>query len=600
MSAPAGGENASTRTARELVEALVEHGVRHAVLAPGSRSAPLAYALLVAERAGRLALHVRIDERSAGFVALGIAKASGKPAVVVTTSGTAVANLHPAVLEAGHARVPLLVLSADRPLELRGTGANQTTDQVDLFGVGTDVSRPRWSVDMPAPGGSEPAEPGEPGHEPDVRDVVARAVAAARGVPGAASARELDGVPGAVHVNVAFREPLVPDLPLAGGERPAPVPTEPSASVPVSADASASAHFSARAVPGAGSGTIVIAGDAAGPAARRLAEAAGLPLLAEPSSGARGGPNAVVSPAQLLGVPGLGDAVRRVVVLGRPTLSRPVSRLLGRADVEVVVADPAGMPWLAPPRALHVPADALALEPGDPAWLARWGAASDAAGLVLDDVAARAALTGPGVARLVAAAAARSGDVLLAGSSMAVRHLDTAAAPSDAQILANRGLAGIDGTVSTAVGLAIATRPGTTVRALLGDLTLLHDAGGLARGPLEREVAVQLVVLHDDGGAIFATLEQGEQRLAGEFERVFGTPQGVDLAALAAAYGVEHVRVEDRRALESALRAPAPGRSLVEVPVARDQVRADVQELDARIVAAATAALSRSGRAPQP
>ena len=258
---------------------------------------------------------MRIDERTAGFLALGLAKASGTPAVVVTTSGTAVANLHPAVLEASHAGVPLVVLSADRPHELRGTGANQTTDQVKLFG-----SAVRLFAEIPAP-------ERRAGQAAAWRAVAARAVAAARGT--------LTRDPGPVQVNVAFREPLVPDD--GAGPRdgePWPEPLDGPVTV-VTAPAPGEPEVLPQ-----GPATVVVAGDGAGPAARSLAERAGWPLLAEPSSGARGGANAVGPYRLLLDHPRLGARIERVVVFGRPTLSRPVTALLGRDGVEVVVVPP--------------------------------------------------------------------------------------------------------------------------------------------------------------------------------------------------------------------------------------------------------------------
>ncbi|WP_139123237.1 2-succinyl-5-enolpyruvyl-6-hydroxy-3-cyclohexene-1-carboxylic-acid synthase, partial [Cellulosimicrobium cellulans] len=310
---------------------LVAEGVRDVVLAPGSRSAPLAYAVAAAADAGVLRLHVRVDERTAAFLALGLSRGSEplarpggatvpRPVAVVTTSGTAVANLHPAVLEAHHAGVPLVLLTADRPHELRGTGANQTTAQAGLFGPAV-----RYAVDHPAP-------EGRPGEIRDLLAVTARALAAATGAR--------DGHPGPVQLDLAFREPLVPTEPLD------------AAAFLVADDAHSVRRASAvpavvRApdVPAHSARTVVVAGDGAGPVARALAEARGWPLLAEPSSGALGGPQAVTAHPLVLGVAELVDDVEAVVVLGRPTLSRPVQRLLGRPDVAVTVVAPGAGPW---------------------------------------------------------------------------------------------------------------------------------------------------------------------------------------------------------------------------------------------------------------
>lgn len=589
----------ATAAARVLVQALATLGVRDVVLSPGSRSAPLAYALADAARADgdrpehapAVRLHVRIDERSAAFLAVGLARAAAhdddgpRPVAVVTTSGTAVANLHPAVLEAHHSGLPLLVLTADRPHELRGTGANQTTVQPGIFGGVV-----RLTADVPAPVGL----PDEPR---DLRHLAARAVAAATGAR--------TGDPGPVHLDLAYREPLVPDaapwpepadrgLALvhtrgqtwgapatssgATGALPAVVEPRP-ASAPTG-------RTRRGAVP-----TVVVAGDGAGPAARRIAEACGWPLLAEPSSGARGGTHAIAAYRLLLGDPRLGGAVRRVVVLGRPTLSRPVQRLLARDDVEVVVVAPHGGAW---PDAARNAAEVLTEVPtrmlrgrlpAPVGWLDAWQTAGKAADAALDAVLdgppesdgrrsrSGARVTGPGLARVVAGVL-QPRDVLVVGSSNPVRDLDLVARwDAPPLVLANRGLAGIDGVVSTAVGVALGL-PHRPVRALLGDLTFLHDVGGLLRGPLEHAVDLQLVVANDDGGSIFSTLEPGEPDRAGVFERVFGTPHGVDVAALCAAYGVRHTRVGDVDGLLPALATPGPGLSVVEVRVDRTGRRA--------------------------
>ncbi|WP_454777815.1 2-succinyl-5-enolpyruvyl-6-hydroxy-3-cyclohexene-1-carboxylic-acid synthase [Georgenia muralis] len=567
----------STATARELVTALVAGGVRDVVLSPGSRSAPLAYALQSAACAGWLTLHVRIDERSAGFVALGLAHSghplgedwrgaggpgpvrSGpaaqdggsepRPVAVVTTSGTAVANLHPAVLEAAHAHVPLVVVSADRPHEMRGTGANQTTDQVGIF-----AGAPRFSADIPAGtrGGTL------------LTQVVTRALAAATG------ARSND--PGPVHLNVALRDPLAPTAPWAPG----PVPAARRVVAPVGAPAATDLAVGPR--------TVVLAGDGAGPGARVLAEEAGWPLLAEPSSGARSGRNAVGPYRLLLDEARLGGAIERVVVMGHPTLSRPVSRLLAREDLEVVVVAPAGA-WtdvagtattvvggVRTPGALA----GMAGAPGDAGeWLGRWRRAGElahtAVDALLDDTRQ---VDGLVLAQAVAAASDSPGAPLLVlGSSNTIRDVDLVARPWDGPVvpLANRGLAGIDGTVSTATGLALGT--GRPVRAVMGDLTFLHDAGGLLRGTLEPEVDLQVVVLNDGGGGIFSTLEHGAPGRAGEFERIFGTPQHADLAAIAAGYGAAYSLVGSTEELQHVLGAPVRGRSVVEVRTSRAHLR---------------------------
>lgn len=592
----------STRAARVLLQALAHLGVREVVLAPGSRSAPLAHAVAQAALAAddrdphapRLDLHVRIDERSAGFLALGIAKAaaaegSARPVVVVTTSGTAVANLHPAVLEAHHSGLPLLLLTADRPHELRGTGANQTTEQVGLLAPAV-----RLTLDVPAPSGRV-------GENRDVRHLASRAVAAALG------SRTAD--PGPVHLNLAFRDPLVPDA------EPWPEPSSEGlvevlargavAGVPVAARSAVGAVASlttagprsdvadeSAAAPSTDAvRTVVVAGDGAGPVARQVAEANGWPLLAEPSSGARGGPMAVPAYRLLLGEPHLGGAVQRVVVLGRPTLSRPVQTLLGRPDVEQLVVAPTGTAWPDAMRnatqvATEVPPALLdGSRRGPSGWAEQWQrAGAAAAGAVTAVLAETAVLTGPAVAAQVAAVSG-SEDVLVVGSSNPIRDLDLVAAWAEPPlVLANRGLAGIDGTLSTAAGVALTVaRP---VRALVGDLTFLHEVGGLLVGPLERRPDLQVVVANDDGGSIFATLEHGDDAHRAVFERVFGTPHGADLAALCAGLGASHTLVTDLDGLVAALAERRGGVEVVEVRVDRAGRRELMATLAERVHAA--------------
>lgn len=613
VTTPQPAASPATTAARVLVQALATLGVRDVVLSPGSRSAPLAYALADAARpdgerppgAPALRLHVRIDERAAGFLALGLARAAAhdedgvpRPVAVVTTSGTAVANLHPAVLEAHHAGVPLLLLTADRPHELRGTGANQTTVQAGIFGPAV-----RLAVDVPAPTGL----PDEPR---DVRHLAARAVAAATGAR--------TGDPGPVHLDLAYREPLVPppgpwpassDVGLGNVQArgTSPVGTA-TAALPAVVDPRASAPAAGRTRRGAVP-TVVVAGDGAGPVARRVAEACGWPLLAEPSSGARGGPNAVPAYRMLLADARLGGAVRRVVVLGRPTLSRPVQRLLGRPDVEVVVVAPQGGAW---PDAARNAADVLTEVPtrmlrgrlhAPAGWLEAWQTAGKAADAAVDAVLdgppegdarrsrSGARVTGPVLARAVAGVL-QPRDVLVVGSSNPVRDLDLVARwDTPPLVLANRGLAGIDGTLSTASGVALGL-PRRRVRALVGDLTFLHDVGGLLRGPLEHAVDLQVVVANDDGGSIFSTLEPGEPERSDVFERVFGTPHGVDVAAICAGYGVRHTRVGDVDGLLPALAAPGPGLSVVEVRVDRTGRRALGERLAADVAHAVDEALA--------
>ncbi|MFT3860839.1 2-succinyl-5-enolpyruvyl-6-hydroxy-3-cyclohexene-1-carboxylic-acid synthase [Micropruina sp.] len=513
--------------AAAIVAQLLAQGVTDAVLAPGSRSAPLALALARAESSGRLRLHVRYDERSAGFLALGLAKGSGRAVPVVTTSGTAVGNLLPAVMEAHHGAVPLLVISADRPAAMVGFGANQTTDQARLFEPFV-----RWSarVSSEAPAASWAAQ-------------------AARACLLAAGSRNF----GPVHLNVELTEPLVGDvtLPKLRAVQQAP-----------------EGEGEALVLP-AGPRTLLVCGDAPpalGARVAALARRAGLPLVAEPSSNAR---SAAARTGRLLLAGELADQVQRVVVFGHPTLSRPVNRLLARPDVELIVVS-AGADWIDPGwRATRI---VPWVEPaaGDPVWLQRWMSADARLGAALDGVLdAQPMLTGPTVAAVVGASVGRG--VLMLGSSQPVRDADLA--PLSAQtVFANRGLAGIDGTVSTAVGIALARQQPVTL--LCGDLTFLHDANGLAAGLGEQRPDLRIVVADDGGGGIFATLEYGDPRYADAFERVFGTPSGVDVELLAVAHGIPAERVGTLGELAGVLSRPVSGVEVIVASVDRAGRRA--------------------------
>ncbi|HEY0949154.1 2-succinyl-5-enolpyruvyl-6-hydroxy-3-cyclohexene-1-carboxylic-acid synthase [Nocardioides sp.] len=514
----------ATETARRVLTALLEAGVTEIVVAPGSRNAPLSFAAYDAATAGLVRLHTRLDERTAGFLALGLTR-SGRRAAVVCTSGTAVANLHPAVLEAAHAALDLVVVSADRPARLRGTGANQTTDQVGIFGPLVPTQDATGSVDLL--------------------------------------------VAGPVHLNVPLEEPLVPD------DRWAPevLPGEP-------------VH---RAIPASltvlpnGPRTVVVAGDDAGPRVRVLAEQAGWPLLAEPSSGSRTGANAIRAYRLLLDGE-LGDRVERVVVGGHPTLSRPVTRLLGRADVEVVDLGAWGV-WSERPFPVHsrVLGGVGVAEPDDAEWLEEWRAADRSVSRQLDALlAAEPELTPHEVAGAVARALPAAG-LLVVGASSPIRDLDLMVPRYDVglrrKVVANRGLAGIDGTISTAIGATLGRPRTSRALALMGDVTFLHDAGGLVIGPGEPVPDLTIVVVNDDGGSIFAMLEQGAQEYAEQYDRLFGTPHHVDIASLCAATRTPHWRVDSLAELEHALASPAGGIEVVEAVVRRDNRR----DLDARI-----------------
>lgn len=521
----------STELARAVVTALVEAGVREMVVSPGSRNAPIAFAAYDAARAGLLRLHTRVDERSGGFTALGLSK-TGSRAAVLCTSGTAVANLHPAVLEAAHAGIPLVAVTADRPTRLYGTGANQTTDQRGIFGALVPTRVLEDAGDL----------------TPDTLDEAWTAT-------------------GPLHWNVHLDDPLVPEEPW----QPPVIAARPPAERPVPL-----IHETVDAGPGSPL-TVVVAGDDAGPPARILAERAGWPLLAEPSSGSRTGDNAIRTYRVLLGSD-LAERIQRVVVFGHPTLSRPVSRLLARPDVEVIAARSRGV-WAERPFAVDRTILTTLHPEGtpDPAWLEEWRTADRAVGRRLDQLVAEETALSPYAVAAAVARALPPGGQLVVGPSSPVRDLDLMVPRYDVgarrKVLSNRGLAGIDGVVSTAIGAALG-RDSSRNLALMGDVTFLHDANGLVLGPEEPRPELTIVVVNDDGGSIFATLEQGAPALADRFERLFGTPHGVSIESLAAATRTAYTRVDSLPALEQALGSPNGGIEVVEAVVSRSERRA--------------------------
>ena len=536
----------ATACARVIIEELVTRGVRDVVLAPGSRSAPLAYECFEADRIGLLRLHVRVDERTAGFLALGLAKGSGAPVAVLTTSGTAPANLYPAVLEAWHAHLPLIVITASRPRSMINTGANQTADQDQLFGrhvrayAGLSdavLDHRTWRFEM------------------------ARIMAAATGLR--------TRMPGPAQLNVEFSEPLLP----AEFAWPPPAPE---------LSITASRILSEPTTMPAGAQTVIVAGDCLPDVGRAIAEDAArarVPLLAEPSSNARRG-EAALSTYRLLLSSTLAEGIERVVVFGRPTLSRPISALLSRDDVELIVVS-AYADWIDPGRVASMVTDAVTFEEsGNAGWLDAWHEADRTVRARLDALLeSQPYFTGPELAATLWTALGAH-DALFAGSSSPIRDLDLAPISATApRVYANRGLSGIDGNVSTAAGIALALERPT--HALVGDLTALHDATGLLVGQLEPQPNLRIVVANDDGGSLFATLEQGEPAQMGAFERLFGTPQRVQFEALAAAAGIAYRRVEKASELDQVLAEPAIRMELVEAVIDRAHRRTLDREITA-------------------
>jgi 2-succinyl-5-enolpyruvyl-6-hydroxy-3-cyclohexene-1-carboxylate synthase len=500
-----------------LVDEWVRGGVTHAVVSPGSRSTPLALALA---DDGRVRLHVHHDERAAAFLALGIGVASGVPAVVLTTSGTAAVELHPAVVEASQAGVPMLVCTADRPPELQSVGAPQTVDQAHLFG-----RAPRWFAD---PGVADEAAAGT------WRSLAARALAEATGA-----------WPGPVHLNLPFREPLVGTAgPLPEGR----VAAWHTASHPEA--------FERFELP-PGRGVLVAGGGVRRPdAVLALADRLGWPVLADPRSGCRV-PGQVAAFDALLRVPGFAEEHRPDVVvrLGSPPASKVLAAWSGAHEIAVAPTwiDPdhrAATVVLGDPSAW---CDAVVGEQAPDGWASSWRDADAAAQRAIDDaLAAHAAVTEPFVARTVAAAATQ----LVVASSMPVRDVEWYAPPgTGCTAFANRGANGIDGVVSTAVGVALGS--GRPVTALVGDVAFLHDANALL-GLADRGVDVTVVVVDNRGGGIFSFLPQATALPPERFELLFGTPHDVDLAALAGAHGLPVTTVTAPADLRGALAGSGP------------------------------------------
>ena len=620
-----GPETPATLLARAVVASLVEAGVKRVVISPGSRNAPLTYALADAAQAGYLQLRVVVDERSAAFVALGASRSDwlheglARPAVAVMTSGSAVANAHPAVVEADAAGVPLIILSADRPHALVNTGASQTTVQTGIFGAAT-----RYQADL-----------GDTNASGAVANQVRRAVAAASG--------RLSLDPGPVHLNVRLAPPLAPAAPWQ-------VPhLEPKthwlrARKPLEEQlngVTVSQVGCRLGLDPARRGVIVVGdNDDAELAhfAAALAHAWGWPLLAEPTSLVRTNANAVAAYSALLaggdGSAGgdgaqLSQEIEQLLVVGHPTLTRPISALLARADIYQVVltsrarwSDVSGQAAYVTTleqalSSLNIPGGGAGAEAGagvggnvggeagadadaggdasasaaagagagvgknapSPLWLQRWLQAGQqqlnatsvtkAAQMALTTWQATSQYKSHSQSTAIHSDSLENSVTLMAASSMTIRYLD-AGLPAGKQlkkmpgpVVANRGLAGIDGTISTAVGLAWAS--GQPVRVIIGDLAAAHDLTGLVKAVTETEVDLQVIVLDDHGGKIFSGLEYGASELSNYFPRFFTTAQQVDFAQAAAAFGAHVSVIDDVDGLQSLLSKPIAGRSLVHV-----------------------------------
>lgn len=533
-----------------IIRELMALGLEHIVVSPGARSQSLALAAAAwADVPGSpLTLHVVIDERSAGFRALGLALESGGFVACVSTSGSAPAHFLPAALEALHQGVSVLFVTADRPEELQGVGANQTTRQPGLFGE--DIP----SLVAPTPG---------PEDDKDAQQIACDAVVLLH-----------ESTP--VHLNVSFREPLSAHVSLKEKDIPAYTPIVYGEKRQESIEVHPDAH------------TIVIAGAGADSKAEELARQLGAPLIAEVSSGARMGPHLVLSYRDVLRESPLVQGIQRVITVGRPTLSREVWALLSREDLEHIVLRGEAKEVPNPSkRAIVTDRLHIRASPDTPeikAWLSSWVKAgrgahrarisqvqpepADMDALTSNDQATRSAfatkemqvLREPVTRPMLALGvwdATWPHDRLVLGASRMIRELDIIAGGKNITVHANRGLSGIDGTISTARGVAHAALQagaGGVTRVLLGDLAFLHDVGSLLVEPGHPGLGrVHLFVAHDGGGSLFDLLEIPKGISEEAHTRVMFTPHDVNLSALAEAYGWAYVRVENRGDLVEAL-----------------------------------------------
>ena len=511
--------NASTSLARVIVRQIIEAGITDVVISPGSRNAPLSLAFNGAAERGLIKLHVRIDERTAAFFALGLIKSTGRPVPVVCTSGTAVANYHPAVLEANHTNAPLLVLTADRPAMLRRTGANQTTEQARIFGKAVryfaDVDGPVFPMELP-----------------------------------------LDSLrSGPVHVNLQFDEPLLPDI-----------ATDWLDEIKVSPTPIRARRKSPTLKVQGSRGVLVIGHDRGGLTVAEVASFAkklSWPVIAEDPLSF---PDAIAHASIFLTSPQVRSNLvpQAVIVIGRTTLSRSINTLIGLAPVCFVID----------PRIASVDSDrrgdkrftqipVLEAISASDEWIAQWQKYSTRCAKLISDVHG---WNEASIAKVIAAGIP-NGAALFVSSSRPIRDLEGFATPrSDITTYANRGLAGIDGNISTALGIASGH---TQTFAVLGDLAFLHDITGLIQ---REDINCRFIVINNDGGGIFSTLPQ--RGVAG-FETVFGTPHGLDPAAIAQALGISASSITSIDELEQALTAPVKGISVVVAKVQSREANAN-------------------------
>ena len=493
-------------------------------LAPGARSQALAIAAAQVADAGGTNLHVRIDERSLGFSALGAAVYGG-PQVIITTSGTAVANLHPAVLEAHHSGLGLILLTADRPAELRDKGANQTTNQVGIFSDAVIDC-----IDVPAPTGED-----IPNLPRLAKALVEKAVLLAWGERAQP-----------VQLNLQFIEPLSA--------------TEPNAAEILEAIADVDGDRHLEAITNENifnldltKPTVIVAGANAGVHLAEI-ENLGLPIFAEPTSGVRHLSASVIGYRTLLASNSeLVKQIEQVVVYGKPTLSRPVIALLKREDVKVFVREGQMGSFEIGNQITKV--SEVIEGSSNPEWLASWTKEPD-------HLSVSSNLDRHAIITKTWEASPASNTILVLGASQLIREADFCAPRLEVRAWANRGLSGIDGTIATATGIAI-QEPDKQVRALMGDLTFLHDVGSLVIDPNDGALNLQVIVANDNGGKIFSNLEVAQSVEPNTFKRIFQTPQNVDLSKLAEAYGWQYVNPKTVSDFELAL--SIEGRVIIEV-----------------------------------
>lgn len=577
-------------TAVVTVDQLIRDGVRDVVVCPGSRSAALALACAEAERAGRLRMHVRTDERTGAFLALGLAKATRRAVPIITTSGTAVANCLPAMVEATLSHVPLLVISANRPLRMIGTGANQTIEQVGIFGAHAVAVLSTGDPDAVQAAGAASAGP------EDAENALTNRVREA--VSGAVQAATDPVTGGGVQLDVPLQEPLVPEsadaLSLFAQQVAEQEATGQNANLQTSArplpHGKTTVDISKR--------TLVIAGSITDEVWARevIEQLAHVPTIAEPTAPAPGFPvhsaaAAMFSASEVSqGEYSAMTQPEQIVVIGRPTLHRPVLGLLKSTNAQVIVLSETDSVFALASNITAVASEISVTGEHPTGWTKVCQAISDMGADAVRDVLGTSVeehFTGMHAAAVVADSL-RDGDAFVVGASSAIRDVSRAGLPFDGvRTLASRGAAGIDGTLSTAIGVAMAHAAAdpTAVRAprtvaLVGDLTFLHDAGALNIGPMERRPEnLLIVVVNDAGGAIFEGLEPGQENLrtfgdgTSAFERVFATPVSVDIRSLCDAYDADYQQASSAMELLEAIQThaeqPPVGITVVEARVDR-------------------------------